>query len=408
MKNLDAQKKKIFLAVFVAALGYFVDIYDLLLFSIVRMPSLRSVGVPENQLLEKGVFLINSQMAGLFIGGLFWGILGDKKGRLSVLFGSIFIYSIANILNGFAGSVETYAALRFIAGFGLAGELGAGITLVSELMDKNTRGYGTCVVAAIGLSGGVFAAVIGDIFAWRTAFIIGGVMGLCLLVLRVSISESGMFKQMKDENVEKGNFFMLFRKRQTAWRYFCVVAIGVPIWYVIGILITFSPEFGKSFGMSIIPSSGKAVMFSYIGIAIGDFMTGLISQWLKSRKKVFALFIGLMAFLIVIYFNFAGRSLTVYYTICFALGLAAGYWAIFVTVAAEQFGTNIRSTVASTAPNFVRGCVIPLTMSFQFLQVRLGIQMSAVIVGSVSIVIALICLTGLHETFGKDLSYNEV
>lgn len=407
MKILDSSHRKVLLAVLVAALGYFVDIYDLLLFSIVRVASLKSIGIPETDLMQKGVLLINAQMAGLFIGGLFWGILGDKKGRLSVLFGSIFIYSVANILNAFATDLETYAILRFVAGFGLAGELGAGITLVSELMGKNFRGYGTTAVAAIGILGAVFAAVIGDLFTWRTAYVIGGVMGLLLLVLRISVSESGMFKEMKASDVTSGNFFMLFKNKKIFFKYLSVIAIGVPIWYVIGILITFSPEFGKAFGMSSLPSAGKAVMFSYLGLAAGDFSSGLLSQWLKSRKKVFGIFLFLLALFVGIYFTIAGDSLFTYYVMCVLLGFAAGYWAIFVTVASEQFGTNIRATVTTTAPNFVRGCVIPLTTGFQFFQSVMGIRNSAILIGSIAVLISLVCLNHLEETFNKDLNYVE-
>lgn len=403
----SGNKRQVFTAVLVAALGYFVDIYDLLLFSIVRLPSLKGIGIPESELLSKGVLLINFQMAGLFIGGLFWGILGDKRGRLSVLFGSIFIYSLANILNGFAADLETYIILRFVAGFGLAGELGAGITLVSELMDKNSRGYGTTAVAAIGILGAVAAALIGDLFSWRTAYIIGGVMGFCLLILRISVTESGLFRAMKEQKTETGNFFMLFKSRSTAWRYFCVIAIGVPIWYVIGILITFSPEFGKDFGMELIPSAGKAVMYSYLGLSAGDLASGLLSQKLRSRRKVFFFFITLMMVVVGIYFVMARQSLTWYYSICGLLGFSAGYWAIFVTVASEQFGTNIRATVTTTAPNFVRGCVIPLTTAFQTLTPYWGLQKSAIAVGTLAIGVAYICLAGMKETFGRDLEFIE-
>lgn len=402
-----SQKKVITIAVVVAALGYFVDIYDLLLFSIVRVASLKSIGVADDLLLAKGVLLINSQMAGLLLGGILWGILGDKKGRLSVLFGSIFIYSIANILNAFVHSVESYAVLRFIAGLGLAGELGAGITLVSELMDKKSRGYGTAIVASIGILGAVFAAIIGDRYDWRTAYILGGVMGLCLLILRISVSESGMFSKMNQQKVSTGNFLALFKKRGQFIKYLSVITIGVPIWYVIGILITFSPEFGKAFGMAFTPSAGKAVMYCYIGLAFGDLSSGLLSQWMKSRKKVFALFIAMLAVFVGLYFVIAKESLFFYYTMCTLMGFAAGYWAIFVTAASEQFGTNIRATVTTTSPNFVRGAVIPLTTSFQALKGPMGIENAAITVGVVTVALALLSLKGLEETFHKDLDYFE-
>lgn len=395
------------LAILVAALGYFVDIYDLLLFSIVRVASLRSIGVPEDQLLEKGVLLINTQMAGLLLGGILWGILGDKRGRLSVLFGSILLYSVANILNAFVDTVEAYAVLRFIAGLGLAGELGAGITLVAELMPKHSRGWGTTIVAAVGILGAVLAALIGDFFDWRTAYIVGGVMGLALLVLRIGVSESGLFEKMRRTEVSSGKFLSLFTNRRHLWRYLCVCLVGVPIWYVVGIIITFSPEFGRAFGMSEIPAAGKAVMFSYSGLALGDLASGALSQSLRSRKKSLLAFLILLAAMLVLYFVTAGQSLTVYYICCALLGFAAGYWAMFVTVASEQFGTNMRSTVTTSAPNFVRGAVIPLTSLFQFLKPAQGVLVSAMWVGALSLVIAFIALWGLQETYGKDLDYVE-
>jgi putative MFS transporter len=393
--------------VVVSALGYFVDIYDLLLFSIVRMPSLRDLGVEESQLLEQGVYLLNMQMSGLLIGGLLWGILGDKVGRLSVLFGSIFLYSIANIANGFVYSVESYAILRLIAGIGLAGELGAAITLVSETMTKEQRGYGTSLVAAFGLLGAVLANLVGSAVSWRTAYIIGGVMGLILLVMRISVFESGMFHEMKKETVRRGDFFMFFNQPRRFVKYICCILIGVPIWFVIGILITFSPELSKVLEVQGTISAGKAVMYGYIGLSIGDLLSGLLSQWFQTRKKVILAFIGLTALSSGAYLESRGLTVDQFYALCVIMGVAIGYWAMFVTTASEHFGTNLRSTAASTVPNFVRGAVVPLTLSFQYLGEKVGLVQSAQIVGAVSIVIALIAVRLLDETFGKDLNYVE-
>ena len=406
IRDLKALPKAIWLAVLVAALGYFVDIYDLLLFSIVRMGSLRGLGIPEDQLLSKGVLLINVQMAGLLVGGIIWGIVGDKKGRLSVLFGSIILYSTANIANAFVQNVEQYAALRFIAGIGLAGELGAGITLVTEILPQRLRGYGTALVASVGLLGAVFGGIVGDLFHWRTAYVIGGVLGFLILLLRFGVSESGMFNRTKDVGVHRGKISLLFQ-RHTIVKYFAVILIGVPIWYVIGILATFSPELGKSFEMIDLPTAGKAVMFCYIGLSIGDLTSGLMSQWLASRRKVIFIYMIGMIITVALYIMYARHSIEMYYSFCIALGFFAGYWAMFVTVAAEQFGTNIRSTVATTVPNFVRGSVIPLTMGFQYLVHAQNATYSAIVVGSVSMGIALIALRFLPETFYKELDYNE-
>jgi MFS transporter, putative metabolite:H+ symporter len=406
MSANGADKRSVKLAVLVAALGYFVDIYDLILFTIVREKSLIELGVPKEALLDRGVTLINMQMGGMLIGGIIWGILGDKRGRLSVLFGSIVLYSLANVANGFVTGLSSYAALRFIAGIGLAGELGAGITLVSESMDKESRGYGTTIIATIGILGAVVAALVGDRYHWRTAYFIGGGLGLALLFLRVGVIESGMFASLKkQEAVTRGNFFALFSTWPRARRYLSVILIGVPIWYTVGVLISFSPEIGQAMGMVEKPSAGRAVMFCYIGLALGDLGSGLISQLLESRKRVVMGFICLTAVFIVCYFVLGKASLFAFYAVCLALGFSTGYWAVFVTIATEQFGTNIRATATTTAPNFVRGAVVPLTISFKLLKESLGVTGSAIAVGVVTIAVALLALRGLDETYGKDLNY---
>lgn len=395
-------------SILLAALGYFVDIYDLILFSIVRVKSLQAIGVPDDQLLSQGVLLLNMQMGGMLLGGIFWGILGDKRGRLSVLLGSICLYSLANIANGFVHSVEAYAILRLIAGIGLAGELGAGITLVSEVMSKETRVYGTMIVAVVGILGAIAAALIGDMFDWRTAYWIGGAMGIGLLLLRIKASESGMFRQVETTNVKKGSLLLIFSSWANTLKYLRCIAIGVPIWFVVGILITFSPEFGKALKMNPPPSPGKAVMFVYIGLALGGLVSGLLSQIWKSRKRAVAVFMVLNALFIGIYLFCPSLSLNVFYLVCLGLGIAGGYWAVFVTIAAEQFGTNIRATVATTVPNFVRGAVVPLTLSFQALKASYGIINAGWILAVLCLVVAGLALWGMEETHGKDLNYAEI
>ncbi len=402
----DSQRA-ITLSVMVAALGYFVDIYDLLLFSIVRVTSLKSLGVEGDQLLVAGERLLNMQMTGMLLGGLLWGVLGDRRGRLSVLFGSIFMYSAANIANAWVQSVEAYAWLRFIAGVGLAGELGAGITLVSEIMPKETRGYGTTIVAATGILGAVVAALVGDVFDWRVSYIIGGVMGFALLALRIGVYESGMFESVKQIGVSRGNVFQLFNTWERARKYAAVVLIGVPIWYVIGILITFSPEIGLALGMTEAPTAGRAVMFAYLGLAGGDFASGFFSQFIGSRRKVVLLFQMMTTAFVATYFVLAPFTLTAFYALCVALGFSVGYWAVFVTVASEQFGTNIRATATTTVPNVVRGSVVLLTSSVGWLRPQVGVVNSALIVGVVTLAISFVALWGLEETFGKDLDYIE-
>ncbi len=398
--------------VIVAALGYFVDIYDLLLFSIVRRTSLQSIGVPDDQLLTQGEFVLQSQMIGLLLGGLIWGIMGDKKGRLSVLFGSILLYSLANIANGFVTTVNQYAVLRFIGGIGLAGELGAGITLVSEVLPTRLRGYGTTLVATVGLMGAVLANFIAKKFDWQIAYFIGGGLGIVLLVARVSIFESGVFLKLKEQTVQRGNFFQLFNNAARFKKFVGSVFIGLPIWFVIGILITFSPEFAKALHIDGTISAGDAVMYSYIGLAVGDLVSGFISQALRSRKKVVFLYVVVTTGMILIYLFTPGRSVFNFYLTCFLLGVSIGYWALFVTMAAEQFGTNLRSTVATSAPNFIRGMVVPLTLGFRFMREQLGGGESAVIygalvVGIVTIIIAFLSLQWVEETFSRDMNFVE-
>lgn len=403
--------KKLFsLPVIVAALGYFVDIYDLLLFSIVRVTSLKSLGViTEQDLLNKGIFLINAQMAGLLVGGILWGILGDKRGRLSVLFGSILLYSLANIANGFVTSVDQYAVLRFIAGIGLAGELGAGITLVSEVLPTRLRGYGTTIVASVGLFGAVAANLVAHLVKdhWQIAYFIGGGLGLILLITRISVFESGIFLKVKEQTADRGNFLKLFTNRDRLSRFLSCIFIGLPIWFVVGILITFSPELSREIGFTGTIVAGNAVMVSYLGLVAGDISSGLLSQYFQSRKKIVLLFIFITLVFILLYLFAPIKSTSFFYVCCFSLGFGVGYWALFVTIAAEQFGTNLRSTVATTVPNFIRGTVLPLTIGFQFLASKVGIINSALIIGVSTIVIALIALRALTETFGRELTFLE-
>ncbi|HZW71818.1 MAG TPA: MFS transporter, partial [Hanamia sp.] len=355
-------------AVLVAALGYFVDIYDLLLFSIVRIPSLKGLGFSGQTLTDNGIFLLDVQMMGLLLGGIFWGILGDKKGRLYVLFGSIFLYSVANIANGFVNSIESYSVWRFVAGFGLAGELGAGITLVAEIMPKEKRGYATTIVAAVGVSGAVVGFFVAELFNWRTSFFVGGGLGLLLLFLRIGVSESGMFGKIKKQETKRGDFLSLFINRKRLMKYLRIIVIGIPTWYVVAILITLSPEFGNILGVKGTVNAGAAVAYCYGGLVLGDIVSGLLSQLLKSRIKVVYIFLGLTVISSAAYFLLHNISMAGFYAVCFFLGFSAGYWVVFMTIATEQFGTNIRATVTTTVPNFVRGSVVPVTLLFQYLR----------------------------------------
>jgi MFS family permease len=409
--SLSSKLKYIFsIPVIISALGYFVDIYDLLLFGIVRIPSLKALGLNPD---TDGTFILNAQMVGLLLGGIFWGIFGDKKGRLSVLFGSILVYSLANIACGFLPYfpekhlVYQYAALRFIAGIGLAGELGAGITLVSESLPKNLRAIGTSVVAGFGLMGAVVAQLTVELAGgWNVSYIIGGVLGILLLFLRISVSESGIYKNIEHESVSKGNFLSFFTNKDRLIRYLKCIAIGLPTWYCIGILAVLANQFAHELGIKDL-SPGKAIMWAYIGISVGDLASGFISHLLKSRKM--AIFYMLIFTIIGVAIMLFGNTdtETKYYIFCVWLGLGTGYWAMFVTLAAEQFGTNIRNTATTTVPNMVRGLVPVMIFAFDFFKNNFTVIISAALVGLIVFGVAFYSSLTISETHDKDLEFTE-
>jgi len=410
MKSQESTLRKIFQpAVIIGALGYFVDVYDLILFAILRVPSLKSLGFSDDQLVNPGILLLNMQMAGMLLGGIFFGILGDRFGRIVLLFGSILLYSVANIANGFVHSIEAYAVWRFVAGFGLAGELGGGITLVTEVLPQTLRGYGTTIISTVGVFGAVIGGLVAQKVEWRTAYFIGGGLGLVLLVLRLSVAESGMFQQLRagKKDVSRGNFFMLFTNAKRLLKYVRCIFIGLPLWCIVGILVAFSPEISGALKIQGEVKVAQAIAFCYLGITFGGFASGYFSQLLRSRRKILFAFLILTAAAMAAYFFAAGQSNETFYLIIMLMGVGVGYWTVFATIAAEQFGTNIRATVATTVPNFVRGATVPLTLAFNHLKPQIGIIASAAVVSFACILIAFWALRGLEETYGKELDYIE-
>lgn len=409
MNQNSTTKQLLKLPVIVAALGYLVDMYDLFLFSVVRVPSLKALGVADDKLLPEGVFLLNMQLAGLLIGGVLWGIMGDKKGRLSVLFGSIILYSLANMANGLVQTLPQYAALRFIAGVGLAGELGAGITLVAELLPQKLRGYGAVIVSTMGVLGGILAYFVADLFEWRISYFVGGGLGLLLLILRINVFESGLFLKIKSEKIDRGDIMMIFGNGKRLKKYFLAIVAGMPIWFVVGVLVTFSPEFGKAHGLPHAIIAGKAVMLSFFGQTFGNLACGVLSQRLQSRKKAIAIFMLLSFGTMLVYLLAPIGSTLLFYVIIAIIGFFNGYWTLFVMMAAELFGTNIRATVATSIPNFVRGSAIPLTSAFAFLKTNtsLGVSTAAVTIATITVMVAMSALYFLEETFSKDMNYVE-
>ena len=394
------------IAVIVGALGYFVDVYDLLLFSIIRKPSLAELGL--NPVVD-GENILSIQMVGLLAGGILWGVLGDKKGRLSVLFGSILLYSLANIGNGFVHTYSQYATLRFIAGIGLAGELGASITLVSELVSTKHRGICTSVIASVGLCGAIAAYFVKQEFDWRICYFIGGGMGLVLLALRVSVFESGLFAKLKQLEVKRGNFFMLFNPKERFTRYMKCIFIGLPSWFIAGILIGFSDKFAAEMRIAEPIDVGKAILYFYVAGSIGDIIIGFLSNAMKSRKKPVLIYFLILSICMLLYFTQRGGNANMFYLICAGLGFGGGFWAIFVTMAAEQFGTNIRATATTTVPNMVRGSLPLIILLFKWLRtITDNYVMSGWITAVVCMSIAAIALYFKKESFGKDLNFVEV
>ena len=390
--------------IWVAALGYFVDIYDLLLFSIIRIPSLTDLGVAD--LSEVGMLILNTQMFGLLLGGILWGVLGDKLGRTKVLFYSIALYSLGNIANGFVTNGTQYAWIRFFAGIGLAGELGAGITLVSELLPKEKRGIGTSLVAGVGLTGAVLAFFIAQWFDWRTCYFIGGGLGLLLLFVRLSVFESGLYKSLaSNSKVSKGNFLMLFATKERFMRYLRSILIGLPTWFVVGILISFSPEFARQLGITESIDPGIGIMVSYSAIAVGDVAIGLLSQRLQSRKQAMHVFYAITMVGMLVFFT-SSSALQLYISTGI-MGFGTGFWAVFVTIGAENFGTNLRATAATSIPNMVRGSLNGITALFLALNAKFTYVNAGIVTAVVVMLITYWAISGLQETFGRDLDFYE-
>ena len=432
--HTNATPARTALLITVAALGYFVDIYDLVLFNVVKRESLEFIlGPGDPRIKDIGIGLFNLQMLGMLAGGILWGVWGDRQGRITVLFGSILLYSVANIANAFTYDIPSYGIVRFIAGVGLAGELGAGITLITETMPREKRGYGTMIVVVFGALGAVFAAEVyaqgqrigglltaitgREFMQWQIAYIVGGGMGLVLLVLRLGTFESGLFTKLKDKVVRQGDVRLLFNDRERALRYLGCILIGVPIWFIIGVLVNLSqdvfvPELGidtsRSSAEELRTMNGTAIKYAYIGLSIGDLLSALLSQLWRSRKKVILLYLLLnLALVLFFLFGLRGASIGMYNWTCLALGAASGYWVLFVTVSSEQFGTNIRATAATTTPNFVRGSVWPITSAFRYLALPLGNVSGALVVGAVCIGAAILATVRVRETFGKDMDFVE-
>ncbi|WP_188771329.1 MFS transporter [Emticicia aquatilis] len=400
-------KRHIWLAIIASALGFFVDLYDIMILSVVRKPSLLAMGVAEADLLSKGVWLINIQMAGMLIGGFIWGIIGDKMGRLSVLFGSIILYSTATFANAYAPNFEIYLLLRFLAGIGLAGELGAAITLVTEQMPQKFRGIGPAIIGGCGMLGAIFGAYIGGKYSWQFTYQLGGGLGFVLLILRLGVLESGLFNEMKGKTSNRGDLRLLFKNKDYIKKYISICVLGFPVWYVNGVVMTFTPEIAKAWGMTQAPTVSEVVIYYFLGLTFGDLTGGFVSQYFQSRKKAIRLYLSLYALAAIVFFVVGNQSALIYKGLILFLGFCVGYSIVLLTLAAEQYGTNIRATVTTSSLNILRATVIPQTLLFEFLNPYIGTVNSAMVVGVVAILLAFWGLNNLEETFHKDLNYTE-
>jgi putative MFS transporter len=404
MKFLRELRSVLNLTVVVAGLGYFVDLFDITLYGVVRVSSLKDLGLNDQQIFDQGANIYTYQMVGMMIGGLIWGVLADKRGRLSVMFGSILLYSFANIANYFVWDVTSYAVCRFLGGIGLAGELGAAITLVAESLPKEKRGLGTTIVATLGMLGILAAALVAEYIPWRWAYLAGGVMGLLLLVARFKVSESELFA--KKSHTARADPMLLLQGGRFPKYIFCIL-VGVPVYFTTGALFSFSVELAKGLNIQGAVTASKAILFGSIGLTAGDLLAGLLSQWFKSRKRAVGAHLGVGFVLVLVYILAPGLTSTGIYVLCLLLGVSVGYWAVFVTMSAEQFGTNIRGTVATTVPNFVRGSAALIVFGYKELASHISVSSAALAVGVICFALALVALSRMEETFSRDLDYEE-
>lgn len=422
---MNDSKGKLFsptnIAILVAALGYFVDVYDLILFNVVRWQSLEDLGLTIEQQTQTGVWLLNLQLIGMLVGGVFWGILGDLRGRRSVLFGSIILYSVANFLNAGVGAtsgafsfvggfdaITAYGVLRFVAGVGLAGELGAGVTLVAEISSRQGRGIAVTIIGAVGVVGAVTAGLVNEVVGWRNSYAIGGVMGFALLALRFAVFESGLFDAMKSEgtNVSRG-LLPLLKSWTLVFRLTKIVVVGMPIWFTLAILVGLAPKIAGEMGLSPTPKPGHLVALFYSGAIFGDIASGLLSQRLKSRKIPIGIFLFGTAVACALVLLLGPRSAAWYGAATVVMGFFSAYWIVVITTASELFGTNVRATVTTMTPNLIRASAVPVTIFFSIVAEPLGAIGATWLSGGVCFALAALALWRLPEPFGCDLNFFE-
>lgn len=396
--------------VIVSGLGYLVDAYDMMIFSVVRTASLTDMGLSGDKLVEAGLQIMNLQMAGLLLGGLVWGMLGDKLGRMKVLFASIIMYSVANFGCGFAQGVADYGVWRFMAGFGLAGEAGAAITIVTESLPKTKRGLGVMLVVACAAMGPLLAGIVGELVEWRHAYMIGGVAGFALLFLRANVKESKVFEHVAhNKKVQRGNLLQFVTNWSLFKRYVCCVLVGVPVWYIIGIQTTLAPEFARSMGVVGAVAAGTALSFNFVGTIVGEILCATMAQVLQSRRQSLILWLLLTLGSVLGYYQLHDVTAQTFYFYCGFLGISIGYWVSLMAATAEQFGTNLRASATTSIPNFIRGSLIPMNMMFVYLHNKVGYsyEQTGLIIGGAVVAMALGALLFMPETFHNDMDFVE-
>lgn len=413
-KETKHKEQSIALLILVASLGYFVDAYDLIIASVVRSSAivelgLAQVGTPEHtkyaQLFEY------VQSAGILLGGIIFGVYSDKKGRKKALYYSIAIYSIANILNGllsasvpFVGTV--YCILRFICGFALAAELSIGIVMISETMKAKHRGYGTMIVVSFGILGAVLAAVLFEFIGihWQTLYLIGGIAGVLLLIFRFSVKETNPFLDLENQESERGSWVMIFKNRRLLKILFNAILLGFPIYFFISIPIKFATDYGKELGLTI--KGTIPIIVFYIAMSVSDIIANYLCQLFENRKKVLYFYLGLCTISVfLLHFYPPTTPEQYFYLFSPLMGFASGYWALLITFTNEQIGTNIRSTYTTAVPNVVRSLFIPIQLLLTVLQPTFGTSTSVFYIGVLAVILALLGLYSLKETWGKNLKF---
>jgi MFS transporter, putative metabolite:H+ symporter len=390
-----------FSSLFLIGCGYFIDIFDLVLFSTLRISSFEELKITDPTYWT--VVFFNLQMTGILVGGIFWGKMADIKGRSWSFMGTILVFSIANIINGLTSSLTVYGICRFIAGFGLAGEMGSGIALICEKVPDEKRSLYLGFVSSLGCIGAVLSGWLGDIVYWRYLFIGSGFAGILLTLLRKNLLEPDLFRKTATLNIPRGQWKTLFQSPPDLIRFILLIFLGIPMWYIIGILWSFSTEMTSTIGLNIF-TSGQAILWGYVGVWMGDMLMPFVSQFLKSRIFTIQICLIMMLLGVIYLFQFQPHSLLSFQLTHIFLGFTIGYWAVYATLCGESFGTNIRALTSTSLPSLIRFSSIPMMIIYQYgrdeneLNIALGMGLTV-------LCISMITTYFIKDTFQKDIDF---